>query len=193
MKLGRKVLVFATMSGRITARGKRSLLALTLSQLLGLACSKEHKDPALSPKPLVVSESPIDAAAVPAIADAAPKGEAIHTVSLQGREPVPVPDTPLTVFISQSSHKIRAPLAMVSVLVAVGEQKTEVGWRIESSQIDGEWRALQGRRYDSDSSKYVEEEIPGWLVRLDSIDKTSANASPKHITVSFKRTPLVQP
>ena len=176
------------MSRCITPAGNLTLFVLTFALHLGLGC-KKHKEPSLTPTSPVESEPVADAAPAPAIADTVPKGDAIHTVSLKGKEPVPVPDTRLTVFISQSSHKIRAPLAMVSVLVVEGEQKAEVGWRIESNQIDGEWLALQGRRYDVETNKYVEEEIPGWLVRLDSIDETSSNASPRAITVSFKRAP----
>jgi hypothetical protein len=160
---------------------------LVLALPLAFGCSKENKEPA--PTPSVATQSIIDAAAAPTIADAAPAADAIHTVSLVREEPALVPGTPLSVFISQSSHKIRAPLAMVSILVSIGDQKAEIGWRIESNQIDGVWRPLEGRRFDNDTSEYVEEEIPGWLVRLDSVDETSANASPRAITVSFKRAP----
>lgn len=164
-----------------------SLSAILLTLPLAIGCSKVSNSSA--PTPSVATQAVIDAAVAPAIADAAPAADAIHTVSLMRKEPARVPGTSLSVFISQSSHKIRAPLAMVSILVSEGEQKAEIGWRIESNQIDGVWRPLQGRRYDTDTSEYVEEEIPGWLVRLDSIDETSANASPRAITVSFKRAP----
>ena len=158
-----------------------------LLALLAFGCSKESKEPA--PTPSVSPPSTIDAAAAQAIADAAPAADAIHTVSLMREDPAKVPGTPLSVFISQSSAKIRAPLVMVSILVSLGEQKAEIGWSIESNQIDGAWRPLQGRRYDTETSEYVEEEIPGGVVRLDSVDGSSANGSPRAITVSFKRAP----
>lgn len=159
--------------------------------LLASGCSREPS-PSTSPSASVPAapEPQEDAAlVVSAPADAAPAMDAIVSVSLRGKDPVPVAGSDLSVFISQSSHKIRAPLAMVSILVARGAQKAQVGWRIESNEINGAWLPLEGRRYDSESESYVEEAIEGWLVRLDSVDDTSANASPTAITVSFKRAP----
>ena len=110
----------------------------------------------------------------------------IRTVKLVGKTVVAVPDSDLTVRIESASHKIRAPVVGVSILVERGSDKTEVGWTIEEGEISGSWEDVAGRRYDEDSGDYVEEQIPGWQVRLDSIDDTNAGGSPSAITVSFK-------
>jgi len=126
-----------------------------------------------------------------------PMDDEIRRVSLSGDVPVPVPRSDLTVRISGTSHKIRAPVIGVSILVEEARKpaarKAEVGWRIESGQLSPEWREVAGRRFDNESSSYLEEHIPGWLVKLDSIDDQAAGGSPTAITVSFKRAPRVPP
>lgn len=115
--------------------------------------------------------------------------DAIRSISIVGKTPVGVPGSDLSAHISGSFHKSRAPLVGVSVLVSQGEQKAEVSWRIESGQIESDWRPIEGRRYDDESETYVEEQIPGWLVRLDSVEDHSAGGDPTAITISLKRAP----
>ena len=113
----------------------------------------------------------------------------LYTVSLVGESPAPVPGTKLSVHISGSFHKTRAPLVGVSILVSADTKMAEVGWRIESGKIDSEWIEISGRRYDEASREYVDETIPGWLVRLDSVDDSSAGGDPTAITISLKPAP----
>lgn len=115
---------------------------------------------------------------------------AIATVSLTDDSTVPVPGTPLTAQMVDAFHKIRAPLVGVSVLVHDDESPTrsaKVDWRIESSKVNSGWRELAGQRWDDSSEAYIEERIPGWLVRLDSLDASTSGGSPSAITISFKR------
>ncbi len=128
--------------------------------------------------------------AAPATAlDAVPSmpKDTIQTVSLTGKTPTPVPQSNLRVFISGSFHKASAPVVGVSVLVTSGEEKAEVSWRIESGNVNSNWRPIEGRRYDEESSTYVEEEIPGWEIRLDSIEDQSAGGDPTAITISLRQ------
>ncbi len=113
----------------------------------------------------------------------------LYTVSLVGETPAPVPGTKLSVHISGSFHKTRAPLVGVSVLVSAEDKMAEVGWRIKSGKIDSQWIEISGRRYDEVSREYVDETIPGWLVRLDSVDDSSAGGDPTAITISLKPVP----
>lgn len=118
------------------------------------------------------------------------KDTAIRTVSLSGDAPVAVPRTELTAHISGAWHKTRAPLVGVSILVSRGsESKAEVSWRIESGNVDSQWIAVSGSRYDAETSSHKDEEIAGWQVRLDSIDDSSSGGNPTAITVSFRRAP----
>jgi len=112
-----------------------------------------------------------------------------RTMSLRGRDPQPVPFTDLSVHISGSFHKSRAPLVGVSVLVSQGAAQAEVSWRIESGHIDDSWHEIAGQRWDDASSEYVEEKIPEWLIRLDSVEEHSAGGDPTAITISFKQVP----
>ncbi len=117
---------------------------------------------------------------------------AIEAIRLSGDTAVQVPGTTLTARMTETFHKTRAPLIGMSVLVELdGEpvQRAQVGWRVESMKIDHAWLELAGQRWDDTSKAYVDERIPGWLVRLDSIDAQSAGGSPTAITVSFKRAP----
>jgi hypothetical protein len=111
----------------------------------------------------------------------------IFTVSLAVDEVKEVPGTPLVIRISSSFHKVQAPLVGVSVLVSVEGEKAEISWRIEHGQIDASWQALEGRYYDDDADAYVEGRVPGWRVRLESVDDRKAGGSPSAITVSFQR------
>lgn len=114
------------------------------------------------------------------------------TVSLQGEDPIVVPGSGLTAHISEAFHKTRAPLVGVSVLFTTTEapiRRAQVAWRIESGNIDASWHPLEGRRYDTETSKYVEESIPGWKVRLDSIDDQNAGGTPTAITITLTRSP----
>ncbi len=136
----------------------------------------------------------------PLVADAAPptsetdavravNKDDIHTLALSGPTPASVPGSDLTVFISGSFHKIRAPLVGVSVLFSQGDKNAQIEWRIESGTINSTWLELRGRRYDKESGSYVDEEIPGWRVRLDSVDDHAAGGDPTAITISVKRAP----
>lgn len=101
-----------------------------------------------------------------------------------------MPGTDLQVVISEAWHKTRAPLVGVSVLVSRGpKRKAQVGWRIESGKVPVEWKSISGRRYDGPTGKYVEETIPGWQIRMVTLDDSNAGGSPSAITVSFRRTP----
>ena len=161
-------------------------------------CGSSPKEDAVS-RPPIVALPVVPTAAASALPSATSSSrpppsnhDSVPTLSLAGDSPVPVPQSELTVHISESFHKIRAPLVGVSVLsVQAGNpaKKAQVGWRIESGKIDPTWRKLEGRRYDEDSGEYVEERIPGWRVRLDSIDDQSAGGSPTAITISVKRAP----
>jgi hypothetical protein len=125
--------------------------------------------------------APVEKPAVPA--------NEIRSLSLSGDTPVPVPGSNLVVHISGSFHKASAPVVGVDILFVDGEQKVQVGWRIESGEINSEWIELRGRRYDDESSEYVDEEMPGWWVRLDSVNEQSAGGDPTAITISVKRAP----
>lgn len=108
------------------------------------------------------------------------------TISLVGDAPVAIPGTPLRAHISGSSHKVQAPVADVSVLFehSATHQRAEVTWRIESNEFDTAFRPLEGRRFDDVSGRYVDEELPGWRARLDSIDDRKAGGSPIAITIT---------
>lgn len=163
-----------------------SKLTLASTSLLALAggCGKE---PQKSETPAVTP--PLAAASTQSDAMAAPAEKETRSLSLSGDTPVPVPGTDLQVHISGGFHKASAPVVGVDILFQKGEQKVQVGWRIESGEINSEWMELRGRRYDDASSEYVDEEIPGWRVRLDSVDDQSAGGDPIAITISVKRAP----
>lgn len=120
--------------------------------------------------------------------DAAAPVNPVHTVSLSGDTPVPVPNTDFKAYISGASHKTSTPLAYVRVLLSLADAKAEVRWQVQAGEIDTAWRKIEGRRWDADSSTYLEEEIPGWLVRLDSVDDSSSGGSPTALTISVKPT-----
>ena len=75
------------------------------------------------------------------------------------------------------------------MLFTLNDSKAEVTWRIESGEFDASWRPLSGRRYDDDTNAYVDEAIPGWRARFESVDDRSANGSPSAITISVTTAP----
>lgn len=172
-------------------RRRHGRLGCSLMIFAATSCGTSAKNAPSGGGPAAVAPR-ADAQAGPLMTiDAAPppNHEEVRTVSLSGKTPVPVPGSGLVVKISGSFHKIRAPLVGVSVLVSRGDDLAEVEWRIESGQIESEWRTISGRRWDADSSQHVEEEIPGWLVRLDSVDDSSAGGDPTAITISLRPAP----
>ena len=194
------VVIFSAVSRRIERNnaGRYSVCVIVIGSTL-FGCGAESKKPTTT-SPAVAKLS-MDAGATQTFADAEttpsrsvetrpqPAGHQLYTVSLVGETPAPVPGTNLSVHISGSFHKTRAPLVGVSILVSAGDAMAEVGWRIESGKIDSEWIEISGRRYDEASREYVEETIPGWLVRLDSVDDSSAGGDPIAITISLKPVP----
>lgn len=159
---------------------------------LAASCGKKPKQESPVGRSTAAAPAADAAAGAPqASVDATPKPkhDQVRTIALSGDTSVPVPHSGLTVRISGSFHKIRAPLVGVSILVSRLGDKAEVEWRIESGRINTEWREIQGRRWDAESNTYVEEKIPGWLVRLDSVDGSSAGGDPRAITISVKEAP----
>ena len=137
----------------------------------------------IDPGPVVPSPPP--APRPPPVVEQGPK-----KLSLDDREAVvPVPGTDLTVQLLGGWHKTRAPLVGVDVRFGRGDDLAEVGWRIEQGEIDPAWQDLAGRRYDEATETYVETAIPGWQVRLLSVDDSNAGGSPTAITIEVRAAP----
>lgn len=158
--------------------------------LLVAAASACGAPPAADPPPPV----PIDPGPVVAPPPPLPPPPAVEQgpqkLTLDDPEAVvPVPGTELTVRLLGGWHKSFAPLVGVDVQFARGTDLAEVGWRIEQGAIDPAWQDLEGRRYDEASATYVETAIPGWQVRLLSVDDASAGGSPTAITIEVRTTP----
>lgn len=136
------------------------------------------------------TQAPADAAPVAVTPDAAPAPPAEQTVSLKGKDPVAVPGSGLSVFISESFQKIRAPVSGVSVLFSLGDKKAQVGWRIVEGKVAPQgWVELKGRRYDGATNNYVEEHIAGWRVKLVEVNARRSNGAPSAITIAVKKAP----
>ena len=166
------------------------LSALGCAPTSSLAVERPSPTPAAEPRSHAAT--PAASRPTPTAVDPTPPETATtahHTVSLTDDSTVPVAGTPLTVQMVDAFHKIRAPLVGVSVLVnddGSPKHTAKVDWRIESSNVDSGWRELAGEHWDEPSNAYVEDRIPGWLVRLDSLDASNSGGSPSAITVSFK-------
>lgn len=108
-------------------------------------------------------------------------------VALAIDTPVDIEGAKLRATMVDSFHKIRAPLVGFGVLFRAESGATaQVSWRIESGKIPARWRPLEGSRYDDEKGAYVDEKLPGWLVRLESIDDSNAGGSPTKVTISVK-------
>lgn len=150
-------------------------------------CSAEQKKATTPEKNSVVKKAESNTVTVHADAAPAKVESEIRTISLSGKTATSVPRSDLSVTISGSFHKSRAPLVGVSILVSAEDgAMAEVDWRIESGEIDSSWRPIAGERWDKAASTNVEEKIAGWLVRLDSVDEQSAGGDPTAITISLK-------
>ena len=112
----------------------------------------------------------------------------LQTIQLSTKNaPVSITDTNFKLNISESSHKSRAPVGRVCVLVDNGSKKAETCWVTESGVFEKDWKTIGGRRWVSESNAYEEIYITGWQIKLNSIDDTHANASAKTITVSLQQ------
>lgn len=187
---------------RRCTRGRflRSLVSL-IALVLTIACDKRKSNhqaqavvPPLRSEPAVaVPRSPQDVVAHTPEAQtnhSAPKetmNPVEHKLQIDREEPFEVPNTPLTVRITESSHKIRAPLARVIILVSTETVHAPVEWLIENNSFDRQWLPIQGRFWNDEAGKYQEGEIPEWQVRLESIDDHRANGAPSVITLVFRR------
>lgn len=109
------------------------------------------------------------------------------TVLLRDGKVKKLGSTGLTAQISLSSHKIRAPIARLAILVRNKKKQAEVHWRIESGKVDRTWQPIAGRRFDGASNSYVQETLPGWEIRLESIRSIHSNGSPRSVAVSFRK------
>ncbi len=157
--------------------------------MLSLGCGGKSTQPKAGPGDAIDEQPEIE---TPAETQAKPNAitPSVHTISLQGDMPVPVSGTEFRVQISGSYHKTSTPLVGVSILVSRGDdQQAEVEWRIKLGEVDSTWRPIKGNRYDAPSKSYMDEEIPGWQVRLDSVDAESVGGDPTAITVSFRPAP----
>jgi len=108
-------------------------------------------------------------------------------MSLTGEAFVTVPGTLLQVRISESSAKIRAPVTGLGVMVRDGQRLAEVRWTIESGKFDGSWLPIAGRFWHPENKRYEEGAVPGWVLRLVSLDDFSSNGAPIAATVELKR------
>mgnify|MGYP000889122583 CR=1 FL=1 len=111
----------------------------------------------------------------------------IHNIQLSGDTPITVPGTGLVLRISASSAKIGAPVSAVNVLVRDGDRLAEAAWGIEEGKFDNSWRPIAGRFWHPDHEAYEEGAIPGWELRLVSLDEFHANGAPETITVELRR------
>jgi len=108
-------------------------------------------------------------------------------VNLTGEAFVAVPGTPLQVRISESSAKIRAPVTGLGVMVRDGARLAEVRWTIESGKFDGSWLPIAGRFWHPVNQRYEEGAVPGWVIRLVSLNDFSSNGAPIAATVELRR------
>tara|TARA_R110002096_G_scaffold433381_2_gene651976 strand:- start:19581 stop:19931 length:351 start_codon:yes stop_codon:yes gene_type:complete len=113
--------------------------------------------------------------------------EAVQTIGLDGAVPVIVPDSDLRAFISDSYQRSRAPGAGVMVTVVQGDIHVKLTWSVSPQEIDTAWRPIQNSEFDYESNTQVTKGIPGWLVRLDSVERYSRAAGPSAVTISLKR------
>jgi hypothetical protein len=108
-------------------------------------------------------------------------------IQLKKNTYVLVPGTALEARISCSSHKTRAPVGRVKVMVKNGKKTAEVGWIIKSGKFHKGWKDIKGQYWNPKNGAYEHGEIPGWQARLDSIDEVAANAAPRVITISLRK------
>jgi len=118
-----------------------------------------------------------------------PAAASIHRVALSGEAEVAVGGTALRLRISESSAKIGAPVSRVNVLVNDGTRLAEAGWVIESGVFDKKWHPIEGRFWNPDAKEYQEGSVPGWEIRLLSLDDFHSNGSPAAVTVELRRIP----
>jgi len=113
--------------------------------------------------------------------------EKTFTVRLSGDTAVAVRETGLSVWISESSAKIGAPVSRVAVLVRGGGRLAEAVWVIESGEFESRWRPIAGRFWHPEKKAYEEGELPGWEIRLVSIDESLPSGSPAAVTIELRR------
>ncbi|PKN46518.1 MAG: hypothetical protein CVU59_05810 [Deltaproteobacteria bacterium HGW-Deltaproteobacteria-17] len=130
---------------------------------------------------------PVTPVAKPAPAAAVPEKPA--RISLSGETFVSVAGTQLQARISESSAKIRAPVTGLGVMIRDGGRLAEVRWTIESGKFDGSWLPIAGRFWHPEKKQYEEGEIPGWVIRLVSLDDFSSNGAPISATIELRRSP----
>lgn len=120
-------------------------------------------------------------------AEPAPQPTTPETIALKPETPVTVSGTDLTMELVSSWHKTSAPVNGFEVRFTLADHTTEVGWRIEEGEFDGEWRPMEGRYYEPDTSEYVEDTIAGWEVKMVSLDETDAGGSPALVTLAVRK------
>ncbi|MDX9721086.1 MAG: hypothetical protein RBU37_10070 [Myxococcota bacterium] len=109
------------------------------------------------------------------------------SLSLQQDQEQTLPGTELRLWISSSSSKHGAPVSSVSVMFALADVLAERSWTIEEGRFSSEWLAVEGRFWHPQLERYEEGALPGWQVRLDSVDETSVSGAPTAVTVSVRR------
>lgn len=109
------------------------------------------------------------------------------TLKLVGDAEASVEGDGLRVAILSSGSKIGAPAVTVTVLVTNAEgDGAQVRWLIENGNLDGAWVDVAGGRFDVETNAYIQEELPGWQIRLDSIDDQASSGAPRAVTVSLR-------
>jgi len=154
-----------------------------------VACSSAPPAPA----PVILDAGPAQSAPPPIAPDDPPPLEppsAPHRLSLTDLETsVAIPGSDLSVRLMGGWHKASAPLVGVDVQFRLDDRIAEMGWRLERGVVTSDWRDLAGHRYDEKTERQLDTTIPGWQVRLVSVDASNAGGSPTAITIEVRPTP----